>query len=103
MTQELDCEIADLQAKITALRRQRYSGDREARRKSHEQTPRIQAIRKYYLANYASVAEIARAFNTSPGAIQALVRKYDWPRRSPPKVTGQRRRWAPHLQSESTP
>lgn len=91
--QELDREIAELQAKITALRRLRYSGAREARRKGYEQTPRIQAIKKYYAANHASVAEIARAFNTSSGAIQILVKKYDWPRRSPPKVVGQRRRW----------
>lgn len=92
--QTLDEQIGRLQAEITALRRVRYAGERAERRKEIEQTPRIQALKKYYLANHASVAEIARAFNTSPGAIQVLVRKYDWPRRSPPKVAGQRRRWA---------
>lgn len=85
-------EIAVLQARITALRRERYAGDRAERRTKIEQSPRVQSIRKWYVAGQVSVAEIARAFNTSPGAIQALVRKYDWPRRSPPKVKGQRSR-----------
>lgn len=93
MSVDIEQEIGELQARLTALRRQRYGADRKARRAALEQSPRIQAIKKYYLANHASIAEIAEAFNTSSGAIQALVRKYDWPRRSPPKQTGQARRW----------
>jgi DNA invertase Pin-like site-specific DNA recombinase len=93
-TQTLDREMAELQARLTELRRIRYAGDRAARKAKIEQSPRVQSIKKYYLANHASIAEIARAYNTSEGAIQALVRKYDWPRRSPPKVLGQKRRRA---------
>jgi hypothetical protein len=97
----IDRQIAQLQAELTALRRIKYASSRAMVRKMHEESPRIQAIKKYYIANQASVAEIAQAFNTSSGAIQALVLKYDWPRRSPPKVNGQKRRRGRNDQSRT--
>ena len=42
---------------------------------------RIERIRKWYAKNDVPVAEIARAFNTSSGAIFKLARKYQWPPR----------------------
>ncbi len=85
----LEREIGETAAKLSALRRKRRQLEIAEGKNRRANSPRIEAIRKAYVANETSVAEVARAFGTSPGFVQRLARDLDWPRRSPPKCAGQ--------------
>lgn len=85
----LEREIGETAARLSALRRKRRQLEIAEGKNVRANSPRIQAIKKAYVANQISVAEVARAFATSPGFVQRLARDLDWPRRSPPKCHGQ--------------
>lgn len=90
----LEREIGRLAARLTELRRLRSKNRRRALDRARATSPRILAIKKAYLEGNDSVGEIARAFKTSTGHVQRLVREFDWPRRSPVAALSQSRRRA---------
>lgn len=83
--EDLDREIVEMAARLTALRALRRKHEISSGHWMRERTPRVQSIKAAYLANQVSVEEIARIFGTSRGYIHNLVTGYDWPRRSPPR------------------
>lgn len=88
----LEREIASTAAYLTKLRRQRRDMEIAAGKNARANSPRVQAIKRAYVANQISLHDLAREFGTSRGFIQNLVIEFNWPRRSPPKCHGQRLR-----------
>lgn len=85
----LEREIGETAAKLTALRHKRRQLDIAEGKYRRVNSPRILAIKKAYMANQMSVAEVARQYSTSSGYVQRLARELDWPRRSPPNCARQ--------------
>jgi hypothetical protein len=86
---EIEREIGALMAQVTKLRWERRAAEIIAGRNERANSPRVKAIRNAYTSGEASVAEVARQFNTSAGYVQRLARELDWPRRSPLKCRSQ--------------
>lgn len=84
----LEREIASTAAYLTKLRKAKRALWRS------KMTEKQERVRDVYTANQVSVAIISERFGTSPGAINRWAVKFGWPRRSQPKVDGQRRRFA---------
>lgn len=84
---DLDSQIDAAIAHLAKLRKAK----RDLKRA--KMTDRQERAKAVYVANQIPVSAVAVRFGTSKGAINRWARKFNWPRRSPPKCNAQTVRW----------